>query len=375
MPAPAAIYVHIPFCPYVCPYCDFAKWPYRQSWAERYLDALEAEILAAPQLAGTSLFLGGGTPNTIPAERLVALVRRLRTRFDLEPDAEVTLEVNPDRALCEAFEAYRAAGVNRLSIGVQSFERQELQTLGRRHDASDVAEVTARARAAGFADLSFDLIFAVPGQTLASWQASLDAAIRLEPDHVSTYGLTIESGTPFAAWHACEPGAFVEQDLEAEQYEASIERLTRAGFEHYEISNFAKPGHRSRHNQNYWRNGEYLGLGVGAASFLRGTRSVHTRDLGGYVRAALAGEPIPGTSERLDGPARVGEATMLALRTAEGVDLQAFRERYQIDFLASYDAPIRALEGAGMLEVTPTHVRLTHGGRFVANDVCSEFIA
>ncbi|MBV8074522.1 MAG: radical SAM family heme chaperone HemW [Candidatus Eremiobacteraeota bacterium] len=375
MPAPAAIYVHLPFCPYICPYCDFAKWPYRRSWAERYLDALDAEIVAAPQIAGTSVFLGGGTPNTLPVERLVALVRRLRARFDVEPEAEVTLEVNPDRALCESFEAYRAAGVTRISIGVQSFDADELRTLGRRHDAADVAVVTERARAAGFPDVSFDLIFAVPGQTPASWRASLDAALALRPDHLSTYGLTVESGTPFAAWQACEPGAFVAQDLEAELYETAIARLVAAGFEHYEISNFAKPGHRSRHNQNYWRNGEYLGLGVGAASYLGGTRSVHTRDLGGYVRAALAGEPIPGTSERLDGAAKVGEATMLALRTAEGVDLEAFRERYRVDFLASYHRPIRELEDAGMLEVTPTHVRLTRAGRFVANDVCSEFIA
>jgi putative oxygen-independent coproporphyrinogen III oxidase len=371
----AAIYVHLPFCPYICPYCDFAKWPYRRSWADRYLEALEAEIETAPDLSGSSLFFGGGTPNMIPVDRIVALTGRLRSRFTIGDDAEIAIEANPEPALSEVFGAYRESGINRLSIGVQSFVPEELRTLGRQHTPEDAANAVARARRAGFNDVSLDLIFAVPGQTLESWSRSLDAALALAPDHISTYGLTIEAGTPYAAWYQCDPAAFPSQDLEAEQYGMAIDRLTREGFEHYEISNFARPGHRSRHNQNYWRNGEYLGLGVGAASYLAGTRSVHTRDLGAYVRAALARHEIPGTSERLEGAALVGEATMLALRTAEGVDLRAFRERYGIDFLSEYDRSIRELMGAGMLEVSSTHVSLTRAGRFVANDVCSEFIA
>ena len=374
-PKTAAVYVHLPLCPYLCPYCDFAKWPYRASASDRYLQALEAEIDAAPALQGTTLFFGGGTPNTTPPERLVALVEKLRARFAFPPGAEVTLEANPDLRLCESFEAYHHAGITRLSFGVQSFVPEELRTLGRGHSPEDVATAVARARDAGFADLSLDLIFAVPGQTLESWERSLDAALALEPDHISTYGLTVENGTPYRAWYEREPQAFASQDLEAEQYRRAIERLTAAGFEHYEISNFARPGHRSRHNQNYWDNGEYLGLGVGAASYLDGLRSVHSRDLDAYIRAALATEPIPGDSERLEGAARTGEAAMLALRTGEGVDLASFRERYGVDFLSFYDRPIRELAGVGMLEVTPTHVRLTMAGRFVANDVCGEFIA
>jgi oxygen-independent coproporphyrinogen-3 oxidase len=217
-------------------------------------------------------------------------------------------------------------------------------------------------------------MFGVPAQTLASWEGSLRAAIALEPDHISTYGLTIESGTPYGDWYAREPQAFTTSDLEADQYRLAIDLLLRAGFEHYEISNFALPGHRCRHNLNYWKNGEYLGLGVGAASYLDGVRTVHTRELEAYVAAATAGEPIPGDSERLIGAARAGEAAMLALRTDEGVELDAFRERYGIDFLSSYERPIQELKGAGMLEVTPTHVRLTPAGRFIANDVCGEFI-
>lgn len=371
----AGVYVHIPFCPYICPYCDFAKWPYRRSAAERYIAALEAEIASSKRIDAATLYFGGGTPNMIPAERLCKLIEDLRARFALPQGAEITVEANPDAELTKALKDYRAAGVTRLSLGVQSFDARELRTLGRRHSPDDVVRAVERARSAGFGDVSLDLMFAVPSQSLESWGRSLERAIALEPDHVSTYGLTIEADTPYARWHEREPAAFAGDELEAEQYRLAIERLGEGGFEHYEVSNFARPGHRSRHNQNYWRNGEYLGLGVGAASYLEGTRSVHTRDLDAYVRAALAGDPIPGTSEHLAGPARIGEAAMLALRTDEGVDLVIFRERYGIDFLSSYQRPIRELEGAGMLEVTPTHVRLTHAGRFLANDVCAEFIA
>lgn len=370
----AGVYVHLPFCPYICPYCDFAKWPYRRSAMERYLEALRAEIAAAPQVSASTLFFGGGTPNAIPASRIVELIDILRKRFNLPAGAEITLEANPEPELCEDFAAYRSAGVTRLSLGVQSFEDGELRVLGRRHTAADVAVAVRRARDAGFDDLSLDLIFGVPGQTPSSWEASVRAAIDLRPDHISTYGLTIESGTPYAQWHEREPQAFASNDLEAEQYRIAIEQLQRAGFEQYEISNFARPGHRCFHNLNYWKNGDYLGLGVGAASYLDGVRKVHTRDLGAYISAAMAGEPIPGDAERLLGAARAGEAAMLALRTGEGVELDSFRERYGIDFLSSYERPIQELKSAGMLEVTPTHVRLTSAGRFMANDVCGEFI-
>ena len=227
--APAGgLYVHLPFCPYICPYCDFAKWPLRRSQAERYLAALEAEIAAVPDFRATTLFLGGGTPNTYPPDRIAALVGRLRERFALPEGAEVSIELNPDLELCDGFEAYRAAGIERASFGVQSFDAEELRALGRRHSAADVREAVRRARNAGFRNVSIDLIFAVPGQTVASWQRSLDAALALEPEHVSTYGLTIEEGTPYAGWYAREPQRFAVQDVEADLYAAAIERLTAA---------------------------------------------------------------------------------------------------------------------------------------------------
>lgn len=371
------LYVHLPFCPYVCPYCDFAKWPLRHSQAARYLDALAAEIAAAPAFAADTLFLGGGTPNTYVADDVAGLVATLRARFASGGFAETTIEMNPDPDLCTdaVFAAYRAAGIDRVSFGVQSLVASELATLGRRHAPHHVADAVARARAAGIANVSLDLIFGTPLQTQASWRASLEAALALEPDHISTYGLTIEAGTPFADWHARRPEDFAANDLEADLYALAIATLEAAGFEHYEISNFARPGKRCAHNANYWANGDYLGLGVGAASYRDGVRAVHTRDLATYCDAALDGHAIPGDDERLEGAARIGEAVMLALRTREGVDVASFGQRYRIDFHAFYRPVLALLHASGTLDVTRERVRLTPRGRFVANDVCGEFVA
>jgi oxygen-independent coproporphyrinogen-3 oxidase len=371
----AAIYVHWAFCPYVCPYCDFAKWAWDAGAAERYVDALEAEIAAAPAVAGTTVFYGGGTPNAYRAAVLARVLDRIRARFGVRDDAETSVEINPDAGRPGDLARLRAAGVNRLSIGVQSFVAAELRALGRRHTPADVAATVAAARDAGFGNVSLDLMFGVPQQTLATWGESLDAAIALGVEHVSTYGLTVEAGTPYERWQARDPGAFPDDDLGADCYALAIERLTAAGYEQYEISNFARPGFRCTHNENYWRNGSYLGIGVGAASYLGGVRSTHTRDREAYEAAALAGAPIPGESEELLGDRRTGEALMLALRTSEGVDATTFRERYGVDVFTRYDRVIADFVDAGLLVAGDGALRLTVRGRFVANDVCGAFLA
>ncbi len=284
--------------------------------------------------------------------------------------------MNPDPELCTpaVFAAYRGAGIDRISFGVQSFVAAELAVLGRRHSPHDVADAVAAARGAGIDNVSLDLIFGTPGQSVASWRESLGAALALEPAHISTYGLTIEDGTPFAGWFARRPSDFATNDLEAELYATAIDTLAAAGFEQYEISNFALPGRRCAHNANYWANGEYLGLGVGAASYRAGVRRTNVRELADYARAALGGGPIPGDAERLEGAARLGEAAMLALRTAEGVDVAAFAERYGVDFHRFYERVLLEMRANGTIDVTPAHVRLTRRGRFVANDVCAAFI-
>jgi oxygen-independent coproporphyrinogen III oxidase len=369
------IYVHLPFCPYICPYCDFAKWPLQRSRAAGYLDALCAEIGGTPSEAAATIFYGGGTPNAYGADDIAALTGLLNERFPaIEASREISIEVNPELVAAGDCERYAAAGITRLSIGVQSFVPSEVATLGRRHTTNDVERVVGWAREAGIGSVSIDLMFAVPGQTPASWEASLNHAIALGVDHISTYGLTIEAGTPYASWHEREPAAFPDNDVDAACYARAIDLLEAAGYEHYEISNFARPGHRCRHNENYWRNGEYLGFGVGAASYRDGERSVHTRDLMEYVGAAAAGGPIPGESERLTGEAAVGEAIMIALRTAQGVGFSAFKERYGLDVAAHYAPVLDRYEAAGLLQRSHDGFALTKKGRFFANDVCGAFI-
>src|SRR5579884_134187 len=388
------IYVHLPFCPYICPYCDFAKWPHRRSAAARYLTALHREVANFPLDAARgrsiphddevvlhggnegfeTVFLGGGTPNTYDARDIAQLLADLRERFPGPAGRETTIEVNPELVQPEDLAAYRDAGVTRISIGVQSFVPEEIRTLGRKHSVEQVRSVVRAARDARIQSISIDLIFAVPGQTPETWAHSLRTAIELGVDHISTYGLTIEAGTPYERWQERVPQAFFDDAREADLYDIAIETLERAGFEHYEISNFARPGHRSKHNANYWANGAYVGLGVGAASYLAGVRSVHTRDLETYVDAALEGRAIPNESEQLEGAKRAGEAAMLALRTSQGVSLQGFKERYGVDFLEFYAPVIERYREDGLLEVDATHARLTRRGRFVANDVCAAFV-
>jgi oxygen-independent coproporphyrinogen-3 oxidase len=372
---PLGIYVHLPFCPYICPYCDFAKWPMQRSRAQRYLTALECEIEAVASEPAGTIFYGGGTPNAYEAQMLATLTRRLRAHF---PPAqglqEISIEINPELVQDRDFERYVAAGINRLSIGVQSFEPSEVATLGRRHQSADVERAVQLARSAGIASISLDLIFGVPGQTPETWRRSLGRAVELGVDHLSTYGLSVEEGTPYAQWQRREPDAFPDDDAGADFYAIAMDALEAAGFEHYEISNFARLGHRCAHNENYWANGEYVGLGVGAAGYRGGIRAVHTTSFDAYVEAALAGAAIPSQAERLEGPAAVGEAIMLALRTAQGVDLVGFKERYGVDVLERYGPVVGAYERDGFLERRGNRLALTRKGRFVANDVCGAFV-
>ena len=368
----AGIYVHLPFCPYICPYCDFAKWPVRQSDARRYFAALETEIEREPEFAAETIFLGGGTPNTYPAADVARLVEILRERFGAR--SETTIELNPELVEEADLRTYASAGIDRVSIGVQSLVTPEIKTLGRKHTVDDVRRSVEAARAAGMRSVSLDLIFAVPGQTVASWRQTLDAALALQPDHISTYGLTVEEHTPYHAWREREPAAFFSDAAEADLYETAISTLTAAGFEHYEVSNFALPGHRCAHNANYWANGDYRGFGVGAASYRDGERWVQTRSLQTYLEAVESGGEIPAERERLSGAAKAGEAVMLALRTNQGVSFEHFRERYGVDFLRFYAPVVDEMRQAGLLDVDESSARLTKRGRFLANDVCGAFV-
>ena len=292
--APAAAYVHIPFCVHHCHYCDFAVVAGRDEWIDRYLDALEAEICLSATRSGSqeplsTLFFGGGTPTQLSAVQLDRMFSLVKQHLPLLADAEVSIEANPDGLTDDKINVLLQHGVTRVSLGVQSLNPQLLHFLQRRHSAAEAMAVVEKLLTR-FPRVSIDFIFGVPGQTLADWQADLDTACRLGVGHVSTYGLTYEKGTRL--WKSRERGLVLPlvEDLEADMYGEAMDRLAAAGFEQYELSNFARPGRRCRHNETYWANHAYLGLGLGAARYVDGRRNVNTRSLETYVQKCLAKE-------------------------------------------------------------------------------------
>jgi oxygen-independent coproporphyrinogen-3 oxidase len=372
----AGIYVHIPFCDRICPYCDFAVVRTREDAIERYCAALHKEVERADRPTGrvATVYFGGGTPSALPPAHIASLISHLSTKFGFEPDAvECTLEANPSRGIAD-LEHWRQAGVNRLSVGVQSFDDAELHKLGRDHSAAQAAAFLDAARSAGFENVSLDLIAGAPGQTEASFEVSLAAAIASPVTHLSVYGLTIETGTPFASWYARDPGAFPDDELVADLLEAADTLLTEAGYLHYEISNFAQPGCESAHNIGYWRQRDCIAFGLSAAGYENGLRYANHRGFAEYCDAIEAGRSARAFAERLTFARRVGEAAMLALRTSAGIDDADFARRFDIDASTVFRAARKKCSAAGLLEDDGARARLTSRGRLLANSVCAEFL-
>ncbi len=372
----AGCYVHLPFCDRICPYCDFAVVEFKAERVQRYLNALHAELERADiSLGGVqTIYLGGGTPSALSVEQLGALLAALFERFGLKPGSiECTLEANPSRNSAD-LSAYREAGITRLSVGVQSFNDPELHRLGRTHSADEAENYIAQARRAGHANISIDLIAGVPGQTLGTFRSSLERALACEPEHVSVYALTIEAGTPYATWFQKDPKAFPDDDTAADLLEAAHATLSSAGFRHYELSNFARPGFESAHNSGYWRQRDCLALGMSACGYHAGARTRNIKRYQGYCEAIEAGRSPVEETERLRLPERMGEAAMLALRTAEGIADQDFRERFGVEPSVAFAAARKKCCDAGLLEVDGSGVRLTPRGRLLANSVCTEFL-
>jgi oxygen-independent coproporphyrinogen-3 oxidase len=369
------VYVHIPFCVRKCHYCDFNAGPGSVEAREQYVSALCGEIAQAPAgLTARTLFFGGGTPSELSGTQLGAIVRSLRGRFEFAPDAEWTIECNPGTVTPASLAEMRALGFRRISLGVQSFHDPHLRSLGRIHDADAAVEAFQWAGEAGFADRSVDLIFGLPDQTMKEWQADLERAVSLGPEHLSIYGLTIEHGTEFGRRADAGMLPLPGEDLAAEMYEAALDTLGSAGYEQYEISNWARPGHRSRHNQIYWRNEPYLGFGVSAASYMGGTRWTNVGNQRVYAERVAAGRSCRQQEERLSGAKAAGEAIMLALRTRDGADLESLSLRYELDLRRHFDESMKRMSGLGLLEEQQGRVRLTRRGLLLANSVFCEFI-
>jgi oxygen-independent coproporphyrinogen-3 oxidase len=356
------VYVHIPFCATRCDYCDFATWTDRGHLVDDYVEACVADLerrAAAGLPVATSVFFGGGTPSLIPAARLV----RILGAIERTPDAEVTVECNPDAADPEQLAVYAAGGVNRVSIGVQSLVPHVLCELGRTHDPANVERAVAGARAAGIRSLSLDLIYGTPGESLDDWRRSLDGALALGPDHVSAYALTVEPGTPLGRDVATGTRLAPDDDDQAEKYAIADDTLRAAGLEWYEISNWARPGAECRHNLLYWEQGDYLAVGAAAHGHTDGRRWWNVRTPERYIEAIVAGRAPEAGAEELDATARAEEAFVLALRTRAGAPLPAGAE-----------AEAAALAAAGLVGTSGARVTLTRRGRLLASDVTARLL-
>ena len=377
MESPVGCYVHIPFCVRKCAYCDFNSFSgYTDGSVRRYVHALTQEITQAPVDAPIdTIFFGGGTPTAIPAADEAALLRAVLATHDVTPDAEITTEANPGTMDTAHLEVLRAAGFNRISFGVQSFDADLLKTLDRIHSAQDALNAVEAARAAGFDNVSIDLMFALPRQTRAQWQSTLDQALALETEHISLYSLIVEPGTGFYTLQQKGRLPLPDEDLAAEMFQMAIDAAASAGLAQYEISNFAKPARECRHNLHYWRNEPYYGFGCGAVAYLGGARRMNAKSPAKYAQLIESNGDLTESCETLTRDETMAETMMLGLRlTQEGVNCQRFAQRFGADPRQLYAAEIAKFTQRGLLELTGDTLRLTPQGVFLANDVMMEFV-
>lgn len=377
-----SLYVHIPFCERKCLYCDFYSVTDTER-VEEFLAALMREIsLQKDHSDGVTfetIFFGGGTPSLLAPAQVEKILSHLHAAFRITPDAEVTLEANPGTVTGETLRAFRFLGINRLSIGVQSFHDHELKALGRIHDRAEAFRCIDHARAAGFNNISLDLIYSIPGQTLAEWEDNLRTTVDLAPQHIAAYSLIIEEGTPLAGMVRAGEARMNSTDLEAEMYERAMELLGAHGYEHYEVSNYALPGFRCRHNGNYWSHVDYLGFGPSAHSFSKGSDGTSGRrwwnvaDLSVYLER-LKGGILPAESEEQVGPKEMlNERIFLGLRSS-GIDLARLRRDFGYDLQAQQGGTVQWLLEEQMVLLNRDTLRLTTKGFLLCDEICGRLL-
>lgn len=374
-------YLHIPFCAQKCLYCDFLSFDrISEETQETYCKSLQKEIEHCGRVYGNkytvnSIFVGGGTPSLLDPEHLYSLITEVRQQFALDKEPEITLEANPGTLSPEKLERYWQMGINRISMGAQSFDDEVLQHLGRMHRASDLVENFRSARACGFRNINLDLMFGIPGQTLESWQDTLEQAVSLGPEHISFYSLQLEEGTPF--FEMFERGQLHElpEDIDREMYHIATEMLIRAGYDHYEISNAAKPGFACRHNLKYWSMKDYLGLGLGAHSFMGGERFSNRTDLEEYQMASAEDKVCwRHVNSRRDS---MSEYLFTGLRKRKGIDLADFERRFGETIQSVYREVWPKIQGHidnGNLALEEGRLRLTVPGIDISNGILCEFV-
>ncbi len=374
----ASLYLHVPFCHTRCHYCDFNTYAGLLPLREPYVRALFHEIELAGQAVrnadGTprrsrTIFFGGGTPSLLSVSQISRLLSACYHAFTVDPDAEITLEANPGTLDQQQLHGIRAAGINRLSMGAQSFDAHLLQTLGRIHTPDEIEQAVHFARAAGFTSINLDFMFGLPEQTMQHWQETLARALALRPEHLSLYSLIIEEGTPFYSWTAEGRITPADEDLCADMYEYADALLQAEGYINYEISNWALPGHQSRHNLTYWQNLPYIGMGAGAYSSFQGRRYSNERSPQQYIRLLKANRLPEIESETIEHVQAMSETAFLALRTAMGLHLPTFEERFGQPFSTFVGDRLHLVDEAGLLDQSDGWLRLSKRGRLLGNEV------
>ena len=370
---PLELYVHIPFCVRKCQYCDFLSGPSDEETKDRYIEALLKEIRAAEHTEDyeiVSVFIGGGTPSALKAEAIASIMRTLQEQFFFCEDAEVTIEANPGTVDLEKLTIYRNVGINRLSLGLQSTDAEELKLLGRIHSYEEFLKSYEWARKAGFSNINIDLMFAIPGQTGEAWRQHLYQVAELNPEHISAYSLIIEEGTPFAEQNLDLP----DEDTEYQMYEDTAEILERYGYRQYEISNYAKQGYMCRHNAGYWQRLEYLGFGLGASSLYRGMRFSNTRRMQEYLKESRNPDQIRKDVTVLSRNEQIEEFMFLGLRMTEGISEKKFEENFDVRLMDVYGDILQKYEETGFMEHIETKWRLTRKGIHVSNHILADFL-
>jgi oxygen-independent coproporphyrinogen-3 oxidase len=374
---PAGVYVHIPFCARKCGYCDFNAYSgYKDGTKARYVEALCREIAARaePTTRVPTIFFGGGTPTTLSADDLTRILDTVRASFAVNADAEISVEANPGDASLPYLQALRTAGFNRLSFGVQTFDDRLLRTIDRLHTGDDARRAIGLGREAGFDNLSLDLMFALPRQTLADWDRAMDAAFALDVPHLSMYALIVEERTPFWARRARGKLPLPTEDMEADMFGRAIARATEAGYHHYEVSNYARPGFESQHNQIYWRNDDYFGFGAGAVGYRNGVRAMNVRLPSEYIEVVRTGGTLAISEETLEPSEAMGETIMVGLRLRAGVDLDRFAARFGERAETAFADVIARYSDFGLLEIVEGRLRLTKRGLFLGNEAMAAFL-
>ncbi|KJS80405.1 MAG: hypothetical protein JM58_18890 [Peptococcaceae bacterium BICA1-8] len=376
-----ALYIHIPFCKAKCNYCDFLSFTgCTVELQHRYIEALKKEALLKNQKLDLevnlkSIFFGGGTPTCLSSGLLVHLLDFIQANFPVEQGAEISVEANPGTVNKEKLQLLYEAGVNRLSFGVQTFNKEMLKILGRIHTPEDIYASYALAREVGFTNVNFDLMYGLPGQDLKDWERTLLKALEFNLEHISAYQLKIERGTPFG--QQMEEGVLQEFDdeLALDMYKLADDYLGNKGFIHYEVANFAKPGYKCRHNEIYWRTKPYLGLGPGAHSFFPPQRIENLGELSSYINMLEEGDSPPCISEELTIPSLMSETMFMGLRLLEGVNLEDFYSRFGQDARSVFSGAIKKCLSNGLVEINNGYIKLTHLGLYLGNIVFEEFLS